>query len=111
MAIERAHRVVRRRKSASSQRGAEQADKPRTIVCHLRDWKQRDAVIREARKIKPPGLYVVEDLARATLLKREGQIAKMKEARKAGKMAYFILDRLIIRDKRESMTTADKRDE
>ena len=107
MAIERAHRVERRRKSASSQRGAEQADKPRTIVCRLRDWKQREAVIREARKIKPPGLYVAEDLTRATLLNHEGQIGKMKEARKAGKMAYFVLNRLIIRDKRESMTTAD----
>ena len=64
-------------------------------------------MIREARKIKPSGVYVAEDLARATLIKREGQIAKMKEARKAGKMAYFVLDRLIIRNMRESMTTAD----
>ncbi len=36
-------------------------------------------MIREARKVKPAGIYVAEDLARATLVRREGQIDKMKE--------------------------------
>ncbi|XP_032233271.2 uncharacterized protein LOC5508582 isoform X1 [Nematostella vectensis] len=59
-------------------------DQPRTIVCKLYDWKQREAVLRGARKTKPKGLYIVaEDLALATLKKREGQIDKMKEARSA----------------------------
>ena len=39
------------------------------------------------------------DLAVATLEKRAGQVEKLKAAKKAGKTAYFILDRLIIRDK------------
>ena len=95
--IERAHRVAKRTSKTKAKDGEQ--DRPRTIVCRLRDWKQREAVIREARKVKPVGVYVAEDLARATLAKREGQINKMKEARKAGKIAYFVLDRLIIRDK------------
>ena len=95
--VERAHRVKKRETRNKKGHGDSQ-DKPRTIICRLRDWKQREAVLREARKIKPPGLYISEDLARVTLRKREGQIAKMKEAKSAGKTAYFILDRLIIKD-------------
>lgn len=97
--IERAHRVERKMKSTSASK------RPRTIVCRLRDWKQKEAVIREARKRKPEGLYIAEDLAKATLKKREGQIAKMKEAKDAGKMAYFVLDRLIIRDRITKQST------
>ena len=92
--IERAHRVERRK---SSKR--QNTNQPRTIVCRLRDWKQREAVVRKARKVKPEGLYVSEDLAPETLLKREAQIPKLKAAKESGKIAYFILDRLVIRDK------------
>ena len=92
--IERAHRVDKRKKVGGKQ-SKEEKEKPRTIVCKLKDWKQRESVIREARKVKPKGLYIAEDLARSILRKRE----KMKKARDAGKRAYFILDRLIIRDK------------
>ena len=96
--IERAHRVDKRKKVGGKQ-WKEEKEKPRTIVCKLKDWKQRESVIREARKVKPKGFYNAEDLARSTLRKREEQIEAMKKARDAGKRAYFILDRLIITDK------------
>ena len=92
--IERAHRVERRKPSKR-----QNTNQPRTIVCRLRDWKQREAVVRKARKVKPEGLYVSEDLAPETLLKREAQIPKLKAAKESGKIAYFILDRLVIREK------------
>ena len=28
---------------------------PRTIVCRLRHWKQKDEILRAARRMKPPG--------------------------------------------------------
>lgn len=93
--IERAHRVERR-KDASSHR---QAEKPRTVVCRLRCWKQKEAVLHKARRIKPEGLFICEDLAFATLQKRINQLDKLKEAKRAGKTAFFILDRLVIRNK------------
>ena len=92
--IERAHRVERRKPSKR-----QNTNQPRTIVCRLRVWKQREAVVRKARKVKPEGLYVSEDLAPETLLKREAQIPKLKAAKESGKIAYFILDRLVIREK------------
>ena len=92
--IERAHRVERRKK-----RGSANANEPRTIVCRLRDWKQREQVLRKARKEKPVGLHISEDIAFATLKKREAHLEKFKAAKQAGKIAYFVLDRLVIRDK------------
>ena len=81
------------------QQSKEEKEKLRTIFCKLKDWNQRESVIREARKVRPKGFCIAEDLARSTLRKREVQIEAMKKARDAGKRAYFILDRLIIRDK------------
>ena len=96
--IERAHRVERRNHDRSSQ--DTQQRKPRTIVCKLRCWKQREAVLKKARKSKPSGLFISEDLALATLQRRAAQVGKLREAKQAGKIAYFVLDRLIIRDKK-----------
>ncbi|XP_015752865.1 PREDICTED: uncharacterized protein LOC107332646 [Acropora digitifera] len=83
--IERAHRVDKRKKVGGKQ-SKEEKGKPRTIVCKLKDWKERESVIREARKVKPKGFYHAEDLARSTLRKREEQIEAMKKARDAGKL-------------------------
>ena len=72
---------------------------PRTIVCRLRDWRQKDLIIRSARRIKFAGLFINEDLAKETMEKREDQRAKMEEAKRNGKMVYFVLDRLIVKDR------------
>ena len=68
-------------------------------MCRLRDWKQREQVLRKARREKPADVYISEDLSPATLQKREPQIPKLKAVKEAGKIAYFVPDRLVIRDK------------
>ena len=55
--------------------------------------------MRKARRKKPTDLYISEDLSPATLQKREPQIPKLKAAKQVGKIAYFVLDRFVIRDK------------
>ena len=65
--IERAHRVERRKAKS----GQANQNHPRTIVCRLRDWKQREQVLSKARQEKPTDLYISEDLSPATLQKRE----------------------------------------
>lgn len=89
--IERAHRVGRF--VGGSRR------RPRTIVCRLRDWRQKNLIIRSARRFKPTGLFVNEDLAKETMEKREEQRPRMEEARRNGKLAYFVLDRLVVKDR------------
>ena len=95
VAIERTHRVERRKTKS----GQANQNQPRTIVCRLRYWKQKEQVLRKARRKKPTDLYISEDLSPATLQKREPQIPKLKAAKQVGKIAYFVLDRFVIRDK------------
>ena len=90
--IERAHRVGR---VASGPRR-----RPRTIVCKLRDLKQKEQILKVTRRIKPVSLYVNEDLAKETLDKREEQRPKLEEAKRNGKITYFVLDKLIVKDRR-----------
>lgn len=46
--------------------------------------------------------YVLsEDLANESMEKRKAALDKLKEAKRAGKMAYFVLDRLVIKDRRK----------
>ena len=49
--------------------------------------------------LKPQGIKVVPDLSNQTLRKRKEQVPELLPAREAGKVAYFILDKLVIRDK------------
>lgn len=68
-------------------------------MCCLHDWKQKEEILRAARRIKPSGIFVNEDLANETLEKRKEPLDKFKEAKRAGKTAYFVLDRLVIKDR------------
>ena len=76
--IKRTHRVGRARTVTGSRRC------PRTIVCRIRDWKQKELILRSARRIKPEGIYVNEDLAQETLDKCEDQRPKLEETKRNG---------------------------
>jgi hypothetical protein len=54
----------------------------------------------QARIVKPTGLFVNEDVAEATMAKRREQMPRLRQAKQDGKIAYFVLDKLIIKDKR-----------
>jgi len=70
--------------------------KPRTIVCCQNDWKQKEEILCAARQTKPTGLFVMKDLVVKTLDKPSSQL---KEAKRAGKIAYFVLDSLLTKDR------------
>ena len=78
--IEQAHRTgkVNRRSddNASSTR-------PRTVICRLVSWKQKDPILKAARIVKPEGMFVNEDLAAETLQRRKDQLPKLKQAKQA----------------------------
>ena len=77
---------------------------PRTIVCRLRNWKQKEDILRKARREKPDGLFISEDLSPETLPKREPQVEVLKEVKIAGTVAEFVLDCLVVRDRPSSLT-------
>ena len=94
--IERAHRVGRR----SSNPG--RSDKPRTIVCRLRDWKQKEPILKASRTVKARGIFVNEDFAYETIQRRKEQLPQLRAAKQAGKIAYFVVDKLVIKDRKRS---------
>ena len=99
--IERAHRIGRRRNSddSTSGQGSNVRLRPRTIVCKFYDWKLKEAILKSARRNKPEGIFINEDLAENTIKKRKDQLPRLKEAKQQGKIAYFVLDRLVIKDR------------
>ena len=83
--IERARRVERKKKPEA----AKKSGQPRTIVCRLKTWKQKEAVVRKARKEKPEGLFICEDPDRLSVAILEKQVEKLKAAKTARKTAYL----------------------
>lgn len=74
-------------------------DHPRTIVAKFANCKTKEIVLKKARLILPPGIKFVPDLSPKTLAKRDAQVGNLLEARRNGKHAFFVLDKLIIKDK------------
>lgn len=85
--IERAHRTGRLRNPDGSHRA-----KPRTVVCKLYDWKVKETILKAARTVRPPGLFVNEDYAEATVMRRKELLPQMKAAN-------LVLDKLIIKNR------------
>lgn len=88
MKIERAHRI-----------GPVAASQPRTVVVRFERFGDREAVIRNARKLKGSGIYINEDLCPASLELKKSQIPLMKKAREEGKIAFFKHTKLIIKER------------
>ena len=95
--IERAHRVGKKHRRGR-QDGSGKTP-PRSIVVKMSNWKVKEAVLQEARKIRPEGVMFYNDPAKRTLNRRTEQIPEMVKYRKQGLQAYFIWDRLIVKDK------------
>jgi hypothetical protein len=77
---------------------------PRPIICHVYDWKEKESILKQARRMKPSGLYIHEDAAEATLQKRRSLMPRLKQAKDEGKVAYFVLDKLVIKNRQHSST-------
>lgn len=84
--LERAHRVGRR----DSQRH-------RSIVARFTRFGDREAVLRNARKLRGTRIYINEDLCPASQSIKRAQLPFLKQARSEGKVAYFRGTNLIIK--------------
>ena len=58
-------------------------------------------MLASAMKIRPQGIKFVQDFSQMVMDRRQDQIPKMLDARSKGKIAYFVRDRLIIKEKRQ----------
>ena len=74
-------------------------NRPRPIIAKFTYWKQKEKVLHAARELKPEGVQFYPDFAKRTLQRRVSQIPKLLEERKKGKVAYFVMDQFIVKDK------------
>ena len=81
--------------------GDNHSDKPKTVVVKFESYKDRDTVMRAARKEKPRGVFVNEDLSQRVMARRRELMPKLREARQQGKIAYLSYDRLVVRNRVE----------
>ena len=101
--IERAHRVGKKTKTGRHLGNASQSreQKPRPIVAKISSWKVKENILREARRKRPEDIMFLHDLSKRTLERRQELIPEMLEARKQGKIAYMVMDKLIIHDRKK----------
>ena len=90
--IERAHRTGRPTRHGGT-------PKPRTVVSNFTSYKAKESILKAARRMKQEGIQIFEDLAEETMEKRRAQLPQVRKAKAQGKIAYFSLDRLIIKDR------------
>ena len=96
--VERAHRVGKyQSRGRRREDGGYEPPKPRPIVAKISSWKVKESIVKKARAVRPQSIKFVDDFSQQTLAKRNNQIPEMLEARKRGKLAYFIVDKLVIR--------------
>eukprot|EP00794_Sanderia_malayensis_P012576 gene12576-13865_t len=107
--IERAHRVGKPyrkpRKGGNNASTIKEGEAPRHIVAKFQSWKVKEKVIQKAREVKPASVKFVNDFSRRTMEKRSSRIQEMIDARKAGKLAYFVNGcNLVIKEKQPVST-------
>ena len=84
--LERAHRT-----GPVSQTGH------RVIVTRFEKFGEREAVIRNSRKLKYWNIYINEDLCAASQELKKKQFPLLKKAKEEGKIAFFRHTKLIIK--------------
>ena len=88
VAIEHAHRAGR--KSGSN---------PRTIVCKLIRFKDKQNILRKAKLVKGTNIFIDEDYCQDTVQYRKELWAEVKVLQSEGKIAYLNYRTIVSRDK------------
>ncbi|KAK3896124.1 hypothetical protein Pcinc_000192 [Petrolisthes cinctipes] len=95
-AVERAHKT-----------GPVSSSRPRIVTARFEKFHEREAVMRNARKLNGSNICIDEDLCPTSQEIRKSQIPLMKKARAEGKIAFFKHTRLIIKDKSDNYQPQD----
>ena len=66
-------------------------------MCKFTSYNAKESILKGARKMKPEGIRIFEELAEEILEKRRAQRPQVSQAKAQGKIAYFSLGRLIIK--------------
>ena len=87
--IERAHRTGRRSGTG----------RPRHIVVKLLRYKDKEKIMRSSKSLKGSGVFINEDFSSRVMMRRQERQEQLRRARQQGKIAYFNVDRLIVKER------------
>ena len=90
--IERAHRT--KKKNSKN----EERSRPATVVLKLLNYKDKQTILNNAKKLYGTGIYINEDFSRETADIRKKKWAKVLELRDQGKYAVLQYDQIISHD-------------
>lgn len=88
--IERAHRT-----------GGKKRDKARMIVLKLKSWKDKERILKEAKRLKGTNIFISEDYSKETMEIRSELWKKVKKHREDGKYAVINYKSLVVRDQKK----------
>ena len=71
---------------------------PRSIVAKI-SVENKEMILKKAKNVKPEMIKFVADLSQRTLEKRRAKIPDLLQVKREGKIAYFVLDKLIVKNK------------
>ena len=93
---ERAHRVGKPRPShRTNPDGSTMKVPPRPVIARLSFWKQKEAILKATREVKPKKIRFYQDLSTRTLERRAQKIPDLIAERKRDNTAYLVLDKLV----------------
>ena len=85
--IERCHRMEKRK-----------GNRPRTIICKFLRFKDKQKILKNAKKLKNSGIYIYEDFCNDTMELRKSLWEEVMEHRRQGKFAFLNYQGIIVRN-------------
>ena len=87
-AIERAHRIGRKKRDAL---------KPRPVVAKFPSFKTREEILKNKKRFQGTNIFVMEDFSERVRERRRELLPEMHKARKEGLIAFLRYDKLVTR--------------
>ena len=99
VSFQSAHRIRNSQKLNSDDYNKDMP-RPRTVIARLTNVSDRNIILKNKWKLKSTGIYINEDVSEHTAKSRLEQLPKLKDAKRSGKIAFFIGEKLIIENKK-----------
>ena len=70
--------------------------KPRTIVCKLLNYKQKEEILRNTKKLKGSNIFINEDFCYETMQYRKKLWEEVKNLQSQGKIVYLNYQSIVV---------------
>ena len=78
--------------------GKRKGNRPRTIICKFLRFKDKQKILKNAKKLKNSGIYIYEDFCNDTMELRKSLWEEVMEHRRQGKFAFLNYRSIIVRN-------------